>query len=342
VDGVQRAVPILARSDTEATALAWAILARTERGESSGQTVLDLLPAFLERARLADSTKGLYESRIRKFAGELSAKPMNEVTVHDVRAWLHSLSELRYRGRPYAQGSQHGARIAVASLFKFAVRNGVVVDNPFSRLDRGDAIVRPDAAAPRTITVHEADRVAAAIASDPELGAELEALVRIAIRMGLRSAELRGLRWEDIDLAHRRYKLTQQVSADGTIVRRLKTARSGRETPLLSPARDELVRWKAESGRTSGLVFRNADGGPIDRSLYRRRLRTACEAIGLEPVISHTFRHSFIAVLRDAGASIDDAAAYARDLPATLDRYYSGRLERSDERVDKAAIVAFG
>src|SRR5688572_11336728 len=65
VDGVQRAVAIAARSDTEATALAWAILAKTERGEMDGQTVLDLLPIFLERTRLADSTKGLYESRIR-------------------------------------------------------------------------------------------------------------------------------------------------------------------------------------------------------------------------------------------------------------------------------------
>ena len=111
----QRAVPIAARSDTEATALAWAMLAKAEHGESDGQTVLDLLPMFLERARLADSTKGLYESRIRKFAGELAAKPMNEVTVHDVRAWLHSLCELRYRGRPYAQARNTAARIAVAS-----------------------------------------------------------------------------------------------------------------------------------------------------------------------------------------------------------------------------------
>ncbi len=169
----------------------------------------------------------------------------------------------------------------------------------------------------------------------------LQPLRSFAIRTGLRSSELRGLRFEDVDLAGRRYRLTQQVSLDGTIVRRLKTARSGRETKLLTPARDELVRWKTESGRTSGLVFRTADGRPIDRSVLRRRLRAACEEIGLEPVTSHTFRHSFIAILRDAGASIDDAAAYARDLPATLERYYSGRLESSDERVDEAAIVAF-
>ena len=85
---------------------------------------------------------------------------MNEITVHDLRAWLHSLGELRYKGKPYAPNSKHGARVAMASIFKFAVRNGAVVDNPFARLDSGDAIARPDDEAPRTITVLEADAIA--------------------------------------------------------------------------------------------------------------------------------------------------------------------------------------
>jgi integrase len=324
VAGVQRAVPIAARSDTEATAIAWLLIARAEHDESDERTVLDLLPTFVERARLADSTKGLYRHQIETFAGELASKPMSEVAVHDVRAWLHALDDCRHNGRPYSQNSKHGIRSAMASIWKFPARHGVVHDNPFSRLDRGDAIVRPDDEAPRTITVAQADAIA------DELGAELRALVRLAIRTGLRSAELRALRWEDIDLARRTYRLTQQVSLSGTVVHRLKTSRSCRETRLLTPARDELVRWRAESRRSAGLVFRNADGGPVDRSVLRRRLIAACESVGLEPVSMHVFRHSFVAILRDAGASIDDAAAYARDLPTT----------RSSRCVLPARIVA--
>ena len=335
-DGKQRSIPIVASTDVQAAAEAWRILAAIEAG-AGGETVLDLLPEYLRRVELAESTKGLYRHRIETFGGRLLEKPMAEVTVGDLREWLTDLRELRHDGKPYSRNAQHGCRVAMASIFRYAARVERIAASPFDRLDRDDSIRGRDRTErPRTLPLATIDAVA------DELDPETRALVRLMARTGLRSSEARGARWEDFDLARREYQLRQQVSLTGELVSRLKTVNSGRRTPLLTPARDELVRWKAESDRSTGLLFRNAGGGPIERSRFRRRLIKASAAAGVSPAINpHLIRHSFVASLAAAGASIADTALLARDHERTIEAHYDGQVNER-ERADRVALLAFG
>ena len=108
-------------------------------------------------------------------------------------------------------------------------------------------------------------------------------MIRFAVRSGLRSGEVRGLRWQDVDIPGRQYQLAQQVSFSGEITTKLKTSNSGRPTPLLTVGRDELIDWREESGRRSGLIFPSAYGQPIHRDRLRWVLESASRRPGSSP-----------------------------------------------------------
>jgi integrase len=129
---------------------------------------------------------------------------------------------------------------------------------------------------------------------DAAAGHRLEALFVLAVTTGMRSGELLGLRWRDVDLVHgnlsvsstphrvsRRFRDADAPARPGGALKSLeigepKTDRSRRSILLTSIAREALARHRVARSLvylTAGddLVFPTLEGRPMDRERLNRR-----------------------------------------------------------------------
>ncbi|MBK7622379.1 MAG: site-specific integrase [Kineosporiaceae bacterium] len=137
----------------------------------------------------------------------------------------------------------------------------------------------------RALSVPETRRILQAAAGD-----RLEAVFVLAVHLGMRQAELLGLRWVDVDLAAGRLQVAHSLQrVDGRLALVApKTPASHRTLPLPAPVITALVEHRArQAGERdlagaawvdSGMVFTTAIGGPLSPDAVRRswtRIRPA-------------------------------------------------------------------
>ena len=146
----------------------------------------------------------------------------------------------------------------------------------------------------------------------------LRPIYATAFYAGLRRGELRGLRWEDVNLA----KGVIQVRRSwddyaGEITP--KSAKGTRTVPLTALLRDHLVSLKTTTGR-DGRDFGSTADRPFTPSHIRKQAANAWEAANkqraeqnkplLVRIELHSCRHTFVSLMHDAGLSLERIGDY--------------------------------
>lgn len=163
----------------------------------------------------------------------------------------------------------------------------------------------------RTFTVEQARDFLAAAAEE---GAKWHAYFYLAITAGLRTAELKGLRWQDVDLdkgAINVQRTIQRVSRIGRVVRQPKTAGSRRPVPLDGTAVALLRRHRAEQAayrlqmgplwQDQGLVFASEVGTAIEDCRIHKVFTRVCHLAGVPRIRPYDLRHCCATFLLAAG-----------------------------------------
>jgi integrase len=194
-------------------------------------------------------------------------------------------------------------------------------------------------------------------------------LLWTAVFTGLRASELRGLRWDDVDLKHAVLHVRQRADKYNTMGQ-LKSASASRTVPLPPTLVTELRQWKLQCPKDGkhGLVFPNSRGNVENHAnIARRGLIPIVIAAGLtkpaldehgiperdsggEPIVRpkytglHTFRHFFaswcINRKEDGGLGLPAKVVQERlghaSIVMTMDTY--GHLfPRGDDSAELAA-----
>jgi integrase len=143
----------------------------------------------------------------------------------------------------------------------------------------------------------------------------LRALFLVSLTLGLRQAEVIGLRWVDVDMAGGMLRVQQQLHriAGELHVSGPKSDRSRRMLALVPSVVEALQehgqRQAAERGaagrrwRESGLVFTTTVGTPLDARRVIREYHGALAAAGLARRRFHDLRHSCATLLLVQGVS---------------------------------------
>jgi integrase len=181
----------------------------------------------------------------------------------------------------------------------------------------------------------------------------LAALYRLALTLGMRQAEILGLRWQDVDIDGRRLRVRQTLQRIGKelIIKEPKTERSRRTlalTPSLVAAllahkdRQEFERKRAGAlWQESGLVFTTSVGTPIGARNLTREYKRHLKAAGLPKAFRfYDMRHAAASLLIADGLPITAVSAmlghaltsttlntYAHVLPGA-DRLTADAMER--------------
>lgn len=226
---------------------------------------------------------------------------MTDVRREHVAGFLAALREGDADHAPLGASSAARTLVAVRGFHRFAVREGLSVDDPAGQ-------VRPPAPAarlPKALPLHEVEAIlAAAAGGGTALSMRDAALLELLYGCGARISEAVGLDVDDLDL-------------EGGIVRLAGKGGKERLVPLGSFAVRAVSRY-LESGRPAlarvsatrvrrvqAAVFLNAQGGRLSRQSAWTVLHRAAERAGVTASVSpHTLRHSFATHLLDGGADV--------------------------------------
>lgn len=182
-------------------------------------------------------------------------------------------------------------------------------------------------------------------------GDRLAPLYEVALSLGLREAELIGLRWADIDVQKRTLSVTGQIlrrrQPNGkTKLLRLppKSKRSERSIPLSDgmvatlkahQARIYAERLKAgPAWRDNDLVFPSQIGTPIDPSTLRAHFKGLLGPAELPRTTRfHDLRHTAASLMLDDGATIADVSSILGHANAAITaRIYAHSYDEGQRR----------
>jgi integrase len=147
------------------------------------------------------------------------------------------------------------------------------------------------------------------------VGTRLYAYVVLSVTTGLRTEELRALRWNEVDLDVGTVAVYRAVRATADT----KTPKSRRVLSLPRLAVQALCEHRArqaeerllagELWQDHGLVFASAIGTPLDRHNVRREFRKITKAAGLgTDWVPREMRHTFVSLLSSNGTALEDIA----------------------------------
>ena len=160
------------------------------------------------------------------------------------------------------------------------------------------------------LTTQQASVLLTAIKGDP-----LDALITVAISVGVRRAEALGLRWSDIDLEigtmtvdHSLQRLdgkwkicpTKSRKARRTInlpARSVEALRAHRTAQLEERIRRGQLWMGDKLGECSDLIFTNEFGLPLDETYVTKHFQRLVKAAGLPHMRFHDLRHSCATLL---------------------------------------------
>lgn len=267
----------------------------------------DLVEGFLDHLRLergrSEHTLKTYALALYRFVDWAAAASVGVVRVQAVTP-DHLLRFLEFeRARPLSEKAR-GQRLSSASLylqvaalrafFKFAEDEGALKSNPAENL----SLPRRDRTLPKFLTPAEIEKV---LQPPPVVTPEslaTHAILELAYASGLRLAELRGLRLEQLNLEAGFLTVLGKGNKERLVPvgRRAVTALQ----QYLSSGRPELV-----TARSPSQVFLTRRGTPFAHVTMWLRLKQWFVRLGLNRNITpHMLRHSFATHLMEHGADL--------------------------------------
>jgi len=268
--------------------------------------------------RVRATTAADYEYRVRQYLiPYFSGSDLEVIKPVDIQRWT---SKLRAQG--LSTNTINGARRILFGIFRYAVRQGVVLSNP---VEATDALKRqPDEVS--QVKPHWSREEAMAALAAAKKSPELDLFIHLAIFLGLRHGELLGLTWSALDLNNQSLSVVQTltdlrtVNADGSgqvrsVTNPPKTPASRRTLHLSDQIIDALERHKmfqsmrrlqaGSSWVETDFVFTSNVGTPISQANSLKSFKGFVKANGLRYIRIHDIRHTTAVLALEAGASLD-------------------------------------
>lgn len=214
-----------------------------------------------------------------------------------IESWVKQMTLAGARGRPLAPGTIKTRYVNVRSVFRAAVRDGLIANDPTEgvRLPRQR---RREA----TMSIPSPQEVRLLLTTADE---RFVAYVAVCAFAGLRLGETAALQVDDIDFLRRQIHVRRQVqrSAGGAIEIRLPKYGSERTVPVPDELLDLLSAHLELPHRTDWL-FAGGEESPPHQNTVGHRWRSTLAAAGLTGYRLHDLRHFYASGLIAAGCDV--------------------------------------
>lgn len=254
----------------------------------------------------------LYHQRLRVYRA-IGGTSMEKITVRQLQEFINSLSRdgaNEINGKPLSPKTIRHVLGLVSDIFAYAVRMGIVRDNPCGRVVL-PKLVRKEK---KIYTVEETVRLMELLRNEP---IKYRAFYYLLIYSGCRRGELLGLEWQDVDFSNCLISIrrTSCYTPDrGTYTDTTKTEHSKRTLKLPQEVMDILCELREFQLRQAdifgdkwvetGRLFTKENGEPQHPNTSYHWLEKFCARNGLPFHGIHSFRHLFASLLVGNGVDI--------------------------------------
>ncbi|WP_265570851.1 tyrosine-type recombinase/integrase [Sphingomicrobium nitratireducens] len=324
--GTRRAKQFARKKDAEAwaTKASWEVSQGIHTPDSQSITVKAAADLWIKAAeangRERSTIKQYKELKRLHIIPLIGDERLSQLTMPKVEAFKDRLLETR--SRAMAGKAVRG----LSSILNEAQRRGLVAQN----VAKGVKVVRPSREKTR-IQIPTREQLKAMLEAADD---DFRPMLLTAIVTGLRSSELRGLRWQDIDLKRGVVSVSQRADQWG-MLGLPKSSAGIRDIPIAPGVVKELKAWKLRCPN-SELAFPNSEGGVLHHSnLLRRKYQPTQEDAGIvKPFGMHALRHAAASAWIKQGIDLKRLSTWMghSSVQITLDTY--GHLI-SDRRMDK-------
>lgn len=255
---------------------------------SSGGTVTALLNDWLKTQRLTPSTLAKYESAARFWNGAIGSKPTKLLKPTDIKTAMASRPELSGKTlNDYAS--------VLRKALQSAIDDGVLPANP---ADKVEALPHQPPE-PDPFTQAEAEQI---IATIREADAAAGDFAEFRFFTGMRTGELIGLRWPNIDMRTKRAAVKESI-VRGRQKNSTKTNQA-RSVDLNSRAMAVLMRQKPRTYLAGEHVFLNPRTGLAyqnEKQFNEQHWKPALKRLGIRYRQPYNSRHTYATMMLMAG-----------------------------------------
>ena len=197
----------------------------------------------------------------------------------------------------YKTTTIYQTRIALYNMFEFARENDVLITNPCKKSLKSDMGKPSDKKEALTIDVQKKFLEAV-------VGYSYENQYRFVLQTGLRTGELIGLKWSDIDFENHTMKIERTMEYRYKVgewrVGPPKSKSGYRTIPLTDEAIHILENQRSKNKSLKlvpiewrDIVFLCRNGTPVKNSTYDMGLFKYCDRVGIPRFSMHVLRHTF-------------------------------------------------
>ena len=227
--------------------------------------------------------------RLVTYATEHDRKSPDDLTAAALREFVYALKDAGL-----SPASIHRQISALRTYYRFLVGEGYATTNPTERLESP----KRWRSLPTVLTVPDIDRLLAAPTPDEPRGIRDRALLELGYATGARVSELVGMKPSDVFFEEG----VARLFGKGAKQRLVPVGRRALGAVALYT---RSVRPSLDKGKSKGLLFLNARGGPLTRVGAWGIIKQAAKRAGLtKRVTPHTLRHTFATHLLEGGADL--------------------------------------
>lgn len=275
---------------------------------------------------------------------------MDKITPRQIQAFVSSLSKEganERTGKPLAPKTIKNNLSLISEVFSYAVKMGVVSDNPCSKVTIPKGKVKEK----EIYSPEEVQKILDLLEHEPM---KYRVFFNLMIYSGFRRGEMLGLEWKDIDFENciiSVRRTSNYTSTKGTYTDTTKTRRSQRTLKFPKHIMDMLKEYKAEQDEQAlncgdqwletDRLFTKWNGEPMYTGQPYSWFEEFCERNGLPFHGIHSFRHTFASLLVNQGVDIVTVSgALGHSAVSTTSNIYCHILQEAQAKVSNAVSEA--